>query len=120
MTSELEKLDRLGYVLVEDVLSTDTLQSVRNRVEELYDLEGENAGCEFRKEPGARRLANLVDKGEIFEQVISDDRVLEAVRHVLGGNCKLSSLNARSTDPWWEQCQPLHCDAGAVADSSGF
>src|SRR5580704_11108698 len=33
---------------------------------------------------------------------------------------KLSSLNARSTDPWWPECQPLHCDAGAVAEESGF
>jgi hypothetical protein len=47
----------------------------------------------------ARRLANLVDKGEVFERVVSHPRVLEAVRHVLGDNFKLSSFNARSTDP---------------------
>jgi ectoine hydroxylase-related dioxygenase (phytanoyl-CoA dioxygenase family) len=120
MTSELEKLDRLGYVLVEDVLSADTLQSVRNRVEELYDLEGENAGSEFRKEPGARRLANLVDKGEIFQQLIATPRILELVGHVIGQQFKLSSFNARSANPRSAEAQPLHCDAAALPDKRGF
>lgn len=106
--------------MVENVLGPQMLEEVRNRVEELYDEEGENAGSEFRKEPGARRLANLVDKGEIFEQLITTPRILELVRHVLGPKMKLSSFNARSTDPFTEDAQPLHCDAGAVADGEGF
>jgi ectoine hydroxylase-related dioxygenase (phytanoyl-CoA dioxygenase family) len=61
-----------------------------------------------------------MDKGEVFEWVVTNPGVLAAVRHVLGGDFKLSSLNARSTDPWSPECQPLHCDAGAVADESGF
>lgn len=113
-------LDRLGYVMVENVLDSQTLEEVRRRVEELYDEEGENAGSEFRKEPGARRLANLVDKGEIFEDLIATPKILELVRHVLGPRVKLSSFNARSTDPFTEDAQPLHCDAGAVADGQGF
>jgi ectoine hydroxylase-related dioxygenase (phytanoyl-CoA dioxygenase family) len=45
---------------------------------------------------------------------------LDVVRLVLGEDFKLSSLNARSTDAYWQESQPLHCDAGAVADESGF
>ena len=96
------------------------LEAIRNRVEELWKIEGENAGSEFRKEPGARRLANLVDKGEVFERVVCNATVLEAIRHVIGEDWKLSSLNARSTDPWWPGCQPLHCDLGALPDDRGF
>ncbi len=107
-------------MLVEDVLDRKTLETVRNRVEELYDLEGENAGSEFRKEPGARRLANLVDKGEIFQQLIAEPRILELVRHVLGQNFKLSSFNARSANPHATEAQPLHCDAAALPDEKGF
>jgi ectoine hydroxylase-related dioxygenase (phytanoyl-CoA dioxygenase family) len=106
--------------MVENVLDSQMLEEVRSRVEELYEREGENAGSEFRKEPGARRLANLVDKGEIFEGLIATPRILELVRHVLGPNIKLSSFNARSTDPFTEDAQPLHCDAAAVADGQGF
>src|SRR3954471_24357607 len=120
MASELEKLDHLGYVLVENALSAEMLESVRNRVEELYELEGENAGSEFRKEPGARRLANLVDKGEIFQQLMAMPRVLELVDHVLGQQFKLSSFNARSANPYSTEAQPLHCDAAALPDEKGF
>src|SRR5947209_1312456 len=120
MTSELEQLDRLGYTLVEDVLDAELLEAVRNRVEELYDLEGENAGSEFRKEPGARRLANLVDKGEIFQRLIATPRILELVGHVIGQQFKLSSFNARSANPHSAEAQPLHCDAAALPDERGF
>lgn len=117
---ELRQLDELGWVCLPGVMDDAFLAEVRRRVEELWEAEGENAGWEFRKEPGARRLANLVDKGEVFERVVAHPRVLDAVGRVLRTGFKLSSLNARSTDPWWEESQPLHCDAGAVPDSSGF
>lgn len=117
---ERESLDRLGYVLIEDVLDRDMLQQVRDRVEQLYEEEGENAGSEFRKEPGARRLANLVDKGQIFQRLIATPKVLEGVRQVLGDKFKLSSFNARSANPHSDDAQPLHCDAGALPDEKGY
>lgn len=117
---ERDCLDNQGYVLVENVLSADALSEVRERVEYLYALEGENAGAEFRKEPGSRRLANLVDKGEIFQRLIAIPRLLELVGHVLGDRFKLSSFNARSANAHSNEAQPLHCDAGAVPDASGY
>ena len=122
MLTEQQKhdLDTLGYVVLENFLSSETLREVRERVEELYALEGENAGSEFRKEPGARRLANLVDKGAIFEKLVAMPAVLEMVGHVLGNDFKLSSFNARSTDPFCQEAQPLHCDAGALPDARGY
>jgi ectoine hydroxylase-related dioxygenase (phytanoyl-CoA dioxygenase family) len=117
---QLELLDKLGWVALPGLMDDGFLDEIRARVEQLWDEEGENAGAEFRREPGARRLANLMDKGEVFERVVTNPAVLDAVRHVLGEDFKLSSLNARSTDPWSPDCQPLHCDAGAVADESGF
>jgi hypothetical protein len=117
---QLQQLDELGWAALPGAMDDGLLAEIRGRVEQLWDEEGENAGAEFRKEPGARRLANLVDKGEVFARVVSNPQVLDAVRYVLGDDFKLSSLNARSTDPWSPECQPLHCDAGAVADESGF
>jgi ectoine hydroxylase-related dioxygenase (phytanoyl-CoA dioxygenase family) len=117
---EERRLDELGWVCLPGVMDDAFLDEVRRRIEELWQTEGENAGSEFRKEPGARRLANLVDKGEVFERVVCEPRVLEAVGHVLRKRFKLSSLNARSADPWGEEGQPLHCDAGALPDASGF
>jgi hypothetical protein len=117
---ELRQLDDTGYVALPGAIDQAFLEELRREVERLWEEEGENAGSEFRKEPGARRLANLVDKGEVFERVISRPQILEAVRHVLGDDFKLSSLNARSTDPMWADAQPLHCDVGAIADDSGY
>ena len=114
------ELDTRGYVILERYLSQEMLTQVRERVEELYAQEGENAGAAFRKEAGARRLANLVDKGPIFEKLAAMPEVLELLGHVLRNNFKLSSFNARSTDPFCRDAQPLHCDAGALPDEGGY
>lgn len=119
-TVECEDLDTLGYVILPDFVTPATLQRLRDRVEELYELEGENAGSEFRKEPGARRLANLIDKGELFQELAANPKILELVRHVLGPHFKLSSFNARSANPNSTEGQPLHCDSGALPDANGF
>jgi ectoine hydroxylase-related dioxygenase (phytanoyl-CoA dioxygenase family) len=118
--AERDNFDTLGYAVLPGILDADTLAEVRDRVEELYAAEGENAGSEFRKEPGSRRLANLVDKGEIFGRLITAPVILELVRQVLGDRFKLSSFNARSTNPHCSEAQPLHCDAGALPDEKGY
>ena len=41
----------------------ELLDALRRRIEELFAEEGALAGGEFKQEPEARRLANLVDKG---------------------------------------------------------
>jgi hypothetical protein len=112
-------LDEDGYLALEALLSGGLLARLRRRVDELFTEEGEAAGVEFKQEPGCRRLANLVDKGDVFHEVIAHPRVLEYVRHVLGPDIKLSSLNARSVNPGGG-AQPLHADMAAVADARGY
>jgi len=96
------------------------LEELRGRILRLFDEEGEAAGAEFKTEENARRLANLVDKGDVFLRAIVSPHVLEPVRHVLGTDIKLSSLNARSADPQTDTGQPLHVDMGAIADERGY
>jgi ectoine hydroxylase-related dioxygenase (phytanoyl-CoA dioxygenase family) len=98
----------------------DLLHGLRARFLELFEEEGDRAGSEFKTEEHARRLANLVDKGEVFRRAIALPRMLEPVRHVLGGDCKLSSLNARSADPHTDVGQPLHVDMSAIPDARGY
>jgi ectoine hydroxylase-related dioxygenase (phytanoyl-CoA dioxygenase family) len=114
------RLDEEGYLVIENLMSAALLDEVRRRVDELFGIEGARAGGEFKQEPGARRLANLVDKGEVFERVIETPQVLECMAHVLGAEFKLSSLNVRSADPQNGWTQPLHADSGAVADERGY
>jgi hypothetical protein len=117
---EKRQLDEQGFVILEGVMPGEFLEALRARIEELFQQEGENAGSEFRQEPHARRLANLVDKGEAFQKVAAYPEVLERVAYVLKPRFKLSSLNARSTDPHSPEAQPLHCDAGSIPDEKGY
>ena len=114
------ELEERGYIILENFMSQSMLESLRDRVEELFEAEGENAGSEFRQEAGTRRLANLVDKGELFREMIVMPQILEHIEAVIGSNFKLSSLNARSANPYSESDQPLHADVGGIADEHGY
>ena len=114
------ELDERGFVRLEGFIVPERRQRLFDRIQALFDAEGESAGGEFKHEPGARRLANLVDKGEVFVECIVEPEVLEYVGHVLGTRFKLSSLNARSANPRNGESQPLHVDAGALPDERGF
>jgi len=121
MTSdERRQLDERGYVVLEAAIDAAFLAELRSRILAVFDEEGERAGHEFRTEEHAHRLANLVDKGDVFRRAIVLPRVLECVRHVLGPEIKLSSLNARSADPNTEVGQPLHVDMSAIPDDRGY
>ncbi len=119
-TQERKQMDELGYVRLDHFLTPAYLDGLRDRVEELFEAEGENAGAEFRKEENTRRLANLVDKGKLFQEMVVMPEILERVEAVLGPDFKLSSLNARSANPYSDSGQPLHADMGLVADERGY
>jgi ectoine hydroxylase-related dioxygenase (phytanoyl-CoA dioxygenase family) len=117
---EKQQLDEQGYLVLPDLMGPALLGEVRARVDALFIEEGAAAGGEFKQEPNARRLANLVNKGEVFERVILMPRVLDAMAYVLGPEFKLSSLNVRSADPLGDCAQPWHADSGAISDDRGY
>ena len=107
--AEIQQLDDFGFVSLPNFFP-ELLEPLKIRIDAIFADEGNRAGSEFKQEPGCRRLANLVDKGDIFQQVIAHSRLLPYIRHVLGDEIKLSSLNVRSVDPHWTKSQPLHAD----------
>lgn len=120
MTEEGKRfLQEQGYLIVRGVMDEKWLAELRDATGLLLAQEGANAGGEFRKEAGADRLANLVDKGECFQRLVSHPLLLEAVEVVLGPDWKLSSLNYRAALPGDQGLQPLHCDMGLVPDERG-
>lgn len=114
------QLNDLGYLVLPDFVPAAMLDALRHRTEELWANEGDDAGTEFRLEPGTRRLANLVDKGALFAEIIAMPEIVECIEAVIGREFKLSSLNARSTNPRNPDAQPWHADAGAIADERGY
>lgn len=117
---EKHQLDADGYVILRDFIAPERLATLRETVEALYAAQGESAGGEYRQEPQTRRLANLVNCGEVFVQLMADPQILPYVQQVIGAEFKLSSLNFRSANPHSDWVQPLHCDVGAVRDEQGF
>lgn len=114
---EKDFLDQNGYLNLGVLLSNEQLQSIQNRLEYLLHREGQLAGAELAdspyirhpKEAGADRLADLVNKGDIFDIFYTHPRVLAAIAHVLGQDIKLSSLNYRAAKPG-KGLQKLHAD----------
>jgi hypothetical protein len=118
--AQRDSLATNGYVVISDFMPQGMVERMRSRVAELQAQEGEHAGSEFKQEPGALRLANCVDKGQVFEEAIAMPAVLDAVGSVLGPDFKLSSLNMRTALPMNGIAQPLHCDMGAIPDALGY
>jgi ectoine hydroxylase-related dioxygenase (phytanoyl-CoA dioxygenase family) len=116
---EKRQLDEEGFLVLEGFAEQDLIRRLRQEIETLFAAQGEEAGSEFRQEPGTDRLANLVAQGAVFEEVVQMPRLLGAVEHVLGSAFKLSSLNARSARPHSDWTQPFHCDTGALPDERG-
>jgi ectoine hydroxylase-related dioxygenase (phytanoyl-CoA dioxygenase family) len=120
LPSEQRQLDEQGYLVLEQFMDAELLERLRHAVTCRFAEEGDQAGVEFKLEKGCRRLANLVDKGDVFRDIIALPRVLAGVRAVLGPAIKLSSLNARCVPPHCDIVQPLHADMAAVADEQGY
>jgi ectoine hydroxylase-related dioxygenase (phytanoyl-CoA dioxygenase family) len=102
-------LDENGYLALPDILNPTEIESIRARLAELLTIEKENAGREVHQEAGTTRLANLVDKGDVFRICFTHPRVLAALAHVLDDDMKLSSLNSRAALPS-QGLQGLHAD----------
>jgi ectoine hydroxylase-related dioxygenase (phytanoyl-CoA dioxygenase family) len=108
-SAEKDFLDESGYLPLPGILDAAQIEAIRNRVTELLMIERDNAGKEVHQEAGTARLANLVDKGEIFRIFFTHPRVLAALAHVLENDMKLSSLNSRAALPG-QGLQALHAD----------
>lgn len=124
---EKDFLDKNGYLNLGKLLTDEQLVAIQNRIQELMNVEGEEAGAELMdspyirhpKEEGADRLADLVNKGEVFDIFYTEPRVLAAVAHVLGEAIKLSSLNYRAAKPGMG-LQKLHADWHEVVEPGDY
>lgn len=115
--AEKDFLDQNGYLNLGQLLDPQALEAVNQHLGALLQQEGNNAGSELfdspyirhPKEEGADRLADLVNKGAVFDVFYTHPRVLAAMAHILGSAFKLSSLNYRAAKPG-KGLQKLHAD----------
>src|SRR5262245_22748528 len=117
--AERDALDRDGFLPLSRILTEQQLAAIRTRLDQLLAQEGDAAGKEVHQEAGTDRLSDLVNKGEIFEICFTHPRILAAIAHVLRGEFKLSSLNARSALPG-QGLQALHADWGQAVEEGEY
>src|SRR5471030_2268157 len=89
--AEKRSLDEEGYVLFEGLIEPDWLDALRLRFDELAKKEGAAAGLDYHQEPGALRIGNLVNKGEVFDRIYTHPKYLAAVHYILRGEFHLSA-----------------------------
>ena len=111
-------LDTNGFVILEDVIATDWLAELRHAFDAIFDREGDRAGVEVARMEGVRRLADLVNKGAVFDAVYLQPALLTAVWHVLQRPFKLHSLNGHDPLPG-SGLQGLHTDWGQPTAPGG-
>ena len=90
-----QELDTLGYTVVHNVADAEWLAAMRALIDAIVEREGDSLAMEHHQEATATRIANLINKGAIWEKVWSHPLILSACRHVFQGDFKVSSLNAR-------------------------
>lgn len=126
-STEKEFLAQNGYLNLGKLLSDKEVQSINQHIQSLFQKEGNQAGAELLdspyirhpKEEGADRLADLVNKGALFDIFYTHPRVLAAMVEVLGQDFKLSSLNYRAAIPG-KGLQKLHVDWHETVDPGQY
>ena len=116
--AQYNALDTNGFVILEDVIAPDWLAGLRHAFDAIFALEGDKAGTEVAQMDGVRRLADLVNKGTVFDAVYLQPALLTAVFHVLQRPFKLHSLNGHDPLPG-SGLQGLHTDWGQPTAPGG-
>ena len=92
-------LDEHGYVVLEGALTQDQATALRDRSAELIAAEKAAGGEHVYLDDKSQRVWNLVNKGEIYEEMIQHPRVLELQEYLLGDDCILSSFTVNLIGP---------------------
>ena len=117
-STQYRELDEDGFTLLENIIDSVWLDRLRQAFEECVEEEGEKAGVEVGQMKGVRRLADLVNKGEVFDAVYLQPALLTVALHIFQRPFKVHSLNGH--DPMANDgLQALHADGGQPATPEG-
>jgi len=115
MDEARQKLDTEGYCIIENVLSRAEVAALRSRLEAQAECERAR-GVAFHDGGPSRpnqRVWMLVNKGQVFRDLMLHPIVDALMGHLLGADYLLSSLTANIASPGGEP-MVLHTDQGYV------
>ncbi|WED28852.1 phytanoyl-CoA dioxygenase family protein [Vibrio sp. DW001] len=110
LTSKMiDELDLYGFTVIHNVIDVIWLDEMRRTFDALVEREGDQLAIEHHQEETVTRIANLINKGTVWDKVWTHPLVLAACKHIFSGAFKISSLNAREAHADGGH-QPLHAD----------
>ncbi len=117
--AEREAIDRDGFLRIDNAITPEQAAAIKDRLQELVDMEGEDAGIEVHKEKGTDRLGDLVNKDPVFDICFSHPRVLACAQQMISGDFRLSALNSRTALPG-DGLTELHADSGSRVEPGDY
>ncbi|MBA3845399.1 MAG: phytanoyl-CoA dioxygenase family protein [Planctomycetes bacterium] len=93
--AQRSSLDRDGFLLCADFIPDARLAAMREAYEAISAREGSRVGTDHHQETGARRIGDLVNKGEVWDWAYGHPLLLACARHVIGGPFRLCGYSAR-------------------------
>ena len=91
-------MDEFGYCLLEDALSQAEVAALRTRLFEQREAEAERRSGRVLPD-GKELVVFLLNKGQVFRDMILHAGLHEVIRHVLGERYLLSSYHAHFAQP---------------------
>jgi ectoine hydroxylase-related dioxygenase (phytanoyl-CoA dioxygenase family) len=107
--AHLERIDRDGFTIVEDVLKADEADALLDAVARLERELGVAFATNDFEGRRTKRVYNLLVHGARFEAIPVHEGVLPIVEGVLDAGCLVSSLSSIAIHPG-ERAQPIHAD----------
>lgn len=97
---EKSHLDKYGFLLLENIIATDTTLRLREQAMELAEAEQKaGKGHTYLPNNRAQRVWNLLNKDYVFKAAIQQPKVLAAMEYLLGSDCTLSSFTVNILYP---------------------
>src|SRR5258708_5248204 len=107
------RVEAEGVCVMPDFIPHDLLAQIHASVDQLNAAERESGTGFLESEGVNQRVFNLVNKGEVFEQIVQHEDVMAAMNKLLGGDFILSGFSSNTTGPGGEEMM-LHSDSGYV------
>lgn len=102
-TSDLDvakrHMDKFGYCLLKDALGREEVDAIRSRLLTQLEAELERGVSRMRPDDKKQLIRFLINKGQVFRDMIVHPGLHEMLRHVIGDAYLLSSYHAHVAHP---------------------
>jgi ectoine hydroxylase-related dioxygenase (phytanoyl-CoA dioxygenase family) len=106
--AQKRQFDEKGFFIVENVLTESDCRIMRDEFERIHSAEKDQGGHEVHVEPGARRVSNIFNKSEAFDECLWIPEILATSAYALG-EIKVHGANLRDPVKGYGH-QDLHVD----------